>query len=236
MAARALVQLYRVEQPQLLKRRDRGKYHTRQADVRQYGEERVLRDLPGAQLLEAEEQLTRPTVTVSRDVATFLEVEEGATALWNDGLPVPYAVGDGKERPMISRRVLSEEDLERMRELRVRNLMQLWNRKRDEVGLQEDRESDGEIDPDSVESETVLRRRRGELLKAQGRSGSQYVHKRKPGGTTNKEKNRMKPFAMSKYGARVMRKEKRSLKLQKMISGKHKQRKRIANGRMARRR
>merc|ERR1712190_297104 len=65
-----------------------------------------------------------------------------------------------KEKPLLIRRVLSEEDLERLKELRVTNLMKIWNKGRDEIGLHEERESDGEIDVENeVESATVLRQK-----------------------------------------------------------------------------
>ena len=248
MAARSLLSLFRIHHPDLLRKKDRGKYHAKPEDVLQFGEERPMRNIRGAELLDAEEQIVNPTVCITRNVAAFIEVEDGEEELKVGGDEMRYEVVADEaaqtravRKPLLCRRVLSEEDLERLKELRVKNLMSLWNRKREEVGLEEDRESDGEIDiEDQVESATTVRRRRKELRKMQGAGGHQKAWdeygKKKGGGSTNKEKDRNKPFMMTKYALKVMQKGRRNLKLSRIIRGQHKQRLKIEGKRAKRRR
>jgi len=61
------------------------------------------------------------------------------------------------KKPLLINRILTEEDLSRLRELRVKNLMKLWNRKREEVGLKEEEDSDYEIRDNEIKSLTTIR-------------------------------------------------------------------------------
>mmetsp|Transcript_36756 Transcript_36756/g.60527 ORF Transcript_36756/g.60527 Transcript_36756/m.60527 type:complete len:730 (-) Transcript_36756:43-2232(-) len=284
MAARGLVHLYRVENPDLLLKKDRGKYHAKDVDVLQYGEERVIKDLPGAHLFEQEEEILNTKVYVTKEEAAFLgitahaegekagdedgdeedvsdgddeddgsamdEDEEDEVYSDNDDADVEYHVVENdaarkakKRKPLLVRRILSDKDLERLKELRVNNLMKIWNRERDEVGLIEDKESEDEIDADQeVESSTVLAKRRKEQRKEEAKNNGNNqkswdeVAKQKGGTSTNKEKKRQKPFKMSKYGMQCMKKTKRSIKLRKMIMGTHKKRLKTEGKRANRRR
>jgi len=56
MAARGLIHLYRVEKPDLLSRKDRGKYHNKEQS-KEYGEVEIRDDLMGAELFLAEEKI-----------------------------------------------------------------------------------------------------------------------------------------------------------------------------------
>lgn len=201
----------------------------------QYGEVKPLRNIRGADLLDREEQLMNPTVGITPQEADFLEIGDGTNAVTAEGDEIQYEVVDeqtqrrGQRRPLVCRRVLSEDDLTRLKELRVTNLMKIWNRTRDEVGLEEDRESEDEIDPmKEIESSTVLKKRAKELRRKAGSDGvrlrwDEYM-KDKGGGSTNKEKDRNKPFMMTKYALKAMKKGKRSLRLKNMIRGQHKRR------------
>jgi len=126
--------------------------------------------------------------------------------------------GKTDNRPLMARRILSEEDLRRLRELRVKNLMKMWNRTRDEVALKEEQDSDIEIDPDNIESLTTIRRQEKEKRALIGKnkhlnrnrlSWDEYC-KQKGGGKTNAEQKRSKAFHMSKYATAVLQKQKRS--------------------------
>jgi len=295
MAARGLIHLYRLENPEMLKKKDRGKFHANKVDVLEYGEERVMTDLPGAELFEKEERILSKKVYVTKDEADFLEIdcsknkntesndidededgEEHVSDAEMDGVDVDaesenelsssddtvcgdtdddeveyHIVEDDKvrdskkEKPLLIRRVLSDEDLERLRELRVKNLMQIWNREREEVGLEEEKESDDEIDVEQeVESLTVLQKKKKEERKAamkrtnasnKTKTWDEY-RKEHGGGSTNKEKERQKSFQMTKYAQKVMKKGKRSIKLRKMIMGEHKRRLKKEGQRVKRRR
>ena len=294
MASRALIHLYRVENPNLLLRKDRGKYHAKDEDILGFGEERVIRNIPGADLYEKEEELLDNKVYITKDEASFLEVGDDLEMDDGDGdgdenddddaeidgdgdnddgdegmddydsdddvgfeddedKEIRYhIVEDDKERekkvkkkPLLIRKILTDEDLERLKELRVTNLMKLWNRPRDEVGLNEERESDDEIDVEQeVESLTTMAMRkkieRKEAMKKTNCTSNQKTwdeyRKEHGGGSTNKEKQRQKPFTMTKYAINVMRKGKRSIKLQKMILGQHKRRLKREGKRAKRRR
>merc|ERR1712228_563131 len=247
MAARALIHLYRIENPNMLKQRDRGKYHTQNADILDFGEEKITKNIPGAELFEKEEQMLCTKVYITKSEAMFMELDEDGSDDEDDSMDGVYADSDvedvryhivandkereeKKEKPLLIRRVLSEEDLARLKELRVSNLMKIWNKERDEIGLNEERESDGKIDVENeVESATVLRQkfkeRRKEAMKnnpsSNQRTWDEY-RREHGGGSTNKEKARKKPFVMTKYAMKVIKKGKRSIKLQKMIKGQHK--------------
>eukprot|EP01083_Nonionella_stella_P039209 106644_1 len=269
MASRALIHLFRVENPMLLLSKHRGKYHSKEEDVLEYGEQRMINNIPGADLFEQEEEMLSTKVYVTKDEASFLELEKDEIAgnkqaeqededhdiemeSDEDEMEVRYHVVEDeaarkakRAKPLLIRRVLSEEDLERLKELRVNNLMKIWNRKREDVGLLEERESDDEIDYENeVESATTLAAKKKQMRKeamkrANGtknqKTWDQY-RKEHGGGTTNKEKQRKKPFVMTKYALNVMRKGKRSVRLQKMILGQHKRRLKREGKRVKRRR
>merc|ERR1712154_335782 len=145
----------------------------------------------GAELFEKEQEMLDDTVYITKDEATFMEID-------SESENVEIVENKPKKKPLLIRRVLSEEDLDRLKELRVTNLMKLWNRKREEVGLKEERESDDEIDVEQeVESLTTLKLKKKEQRKnimKNGQTSKQKTwdeyRKQKGGGSTNKEKQR----------------------------------------------
>jgi len=109
-------------------------------------------------------------------------------------------------------RILTEEDLSRLRELRVKNLMKLWNRKREEVGLKEEEDSDYEIRDNEIKSLTTIRleakeRRKETALNKSSKQKTWQEYSKKRGGTkSNKESNRNKPFQMTKHASKILQK------------------------------
>ena len=225
MAARGLIGFYRIENPILLANKQRGKYGSMLAGTDRpkiFGEETVLTDLRGADLLAEEDRL----ILDEDRIDAFLDSSEDDESHFSDNSPM------NTHLPLMARRVLSEDDLSRLRELRVKNLMNIWRRKRDQVGLIEDRGhvSDEGIDSLDIESATVIRRRNREARKEQGlamtrkqMTWDQYGQRnaKGSGGSTNKEKARRKSFRMTKRASKVLGKRNRSDQLRRRIHRAH---------------
>ncbi|ETO13595.1 hypothetical protein RFI_23771 [Reticulomyxa filosa] len=270
MAARGLIHLYRVENPHLLVKKDRGKFHSKETP-KNFAEMSVNQDLVGADLFLAEEELLEQSRNQGHDHHNHDSNDDDDDDDGNDGdddgdndgedhpshnkangdtittesqqntteppkgdnnnyIPKSLFIyictdvemkeeGQTKQSlPLMARRILSDEDFRRLRELRVKNLMKMWNRKKEEVALKEEQESDNEIEPSNIESLTTILRQQKEQRAISAKNHQlgkkklkwhEYA-KQKGGGTTNLEKKRMKAFHMSKYATTVLGKQKRS--------------------------
>merc|ERR1712181_165985 len=137
-------------------------------------EEKALRE---QEMMEQRQSQHRALIT--QNEADFLEMELNSDSQMNSEIEIvaedderrtkadAAVAAERDSRPLLIQRVLSDDDLSRLKELRVSNLMALWNRRREEVGLEEERnENEMEIDTAMVQSLTVLRREKKEQRKA----------------------------------------------------------------------
>ena len=245
MASRGLIHLYRIVNPSLLENKHRGKYGSlnmrrMEAQNKQFifGDEQITVGIPGGDLFEREEELLERikngdnTVEITQEEADFIEIDSDFDNTSTDDGEI-VVIGNNESNnntSLIHTRILDDDDLDRIKELRVKNLMQLWGKKsRDQVGLKEDEINYKDIGIDEKEMESITtqklrdkQRRKDIALNKERNQLSWDEYRKEKGGTkTNKEHQRSKPFKMTQKAKAVIKKSRRSGKLKNILAKEH---------------
>lgn len=162
MAARSLTHLYRLENPELLYKKDRGRW-AKLAYKYEYGKKKVDVFIKGLELLAHEEQWK------------FKSVEE-----------------------LMTGKLLRDEDLTRIKQLRVKNLAEKYNVSKSRIVLNESGEIGKELEEKDIMSENILLKEKksyNKKLSVGPLHWTEYM-KKLSGTGTNKEKKRKKQYQM----------------------------------------
>ena len=235
-AAKSLISTFREMNPELLRRKDRGKPSDdpeKDARPSAFGEVRVAAFVPGTELLslaedrDAAAQAREGTVEESANSGSDGEVEG------EDDQPAdPFSPEDRQRRAVAlsSLRPLTEDDFRRIRELRQErtHLPALAGSKRARREAQADDESDEDSEPDTAGRidpteilPTAYRQRQDKaarlasILEGREERGSFGARKGHDGGTTNRQKEKHKNPIMLKRkleGRRAMKARKNTVR------------------------
>uniref|UniRef100_A0A7S2CST8 Protein SDA1 n=1 Tax=Octactis speculum TaxID=3111310 RepID=A0A7S2CST8_9STRA len=231
MAGRSFVNLIREEYPALLKRKERGKDHVKDAKPLAYGQSHVSTGVEGADLLEAYERGELELSDESGDEEDgFVECEEEGEDVEGEEEEegeegeapelVPVSANgsaedrQGRKRPRIDAvRILGAEDFARIERLKAEFKVGGKRRGGDyRTGVSKSDLDDG-FAPSDLDAYHVNRRKNMEERMAtvlQGRE--KFMMKSHAGGLTNTEKRRTKNQAMVKHGRAVREKISKSSK------------------------
>ncbi|EIE25800.1 SDA1-domain-containing protein [Coccomyxa subellipsoidea C-169] len=235
-AARGLIGLFRELNPSMLEKKDRGRGADLEAAPLSYGASRVQSRVEGAQLLQRgdeEEERSEGEESGSEKEDLGFEDEDAAEAL-DDGAAAAAAASDeegaeeggseldlddeGAEEgdPLEYGRILTEEDFERIRELRHRKMVEGVMRKhglksaskRERLLAEAEDEADEamaeqarhlRVDPNALTSKQKSRKDKAERMASvlEGREGREFGasasrRKQKTGGSSNKQKLKKK--------------------------------------------
>lgn len=188
MAARSLVHLYRLENPELLYKKDRGKW-AKMAYKYEYGQKKVEICIKGLELLAHEGQWK------------YKSIEE-----------------------LMTTKLLTDEDVLRIKQLRIKNLAERYNVRKNRIVLDENGEIGKELHEKDIKSEKqiIKENRQGKKLLKKLTVGplhwTEYM-KKLSGTGTNKEKKRKKHFQMI-INSEGRRKNKRNEQFQKKLKSK----------------
>ncbi|CEO97306.1 unnamed protein product (mitochondrion) [Plasmodiophora brassicae] len=230
MAARSLLSLYREINPMLLDKKDRGRPNglPQQAPL-DFGEEQVATDVPGAHLLrlqddEDEQAGSSDEWSVDEDVPMTdsdadesdqedddeeppMLVDEDEAAALREMVAAGLEMQKQATVPLGAVEILTPKDFERLEAMRKQEVAAGLSSKR------RSREEGHTVDPMELEASTKQKRRRLEerieLMKANKEERkAMFAPGGKKGGNsaTNEEKNRKKPFMLTKFSKSLQKK------------------------------
>jgi len=198
MAARSLIHLYRLENPDLLAKKDQGKWKDF-AYRYNFGDQNISDTIKGLELLAEERGLTHLT-----------------------------------PQELMSEMILDDDDIERIRELRIDALANKYGVSHDRIVLNDDGEVGQEMTAEDIKSATQIKREakaaQAELkAKAPGKKHWTEYMTEIAGTGTNKDKERTKDFQMMKKKNSVLGKRKRTTRDTERLERKLKKRKKEQN-------
>jgi len=162
MAARSLIHLYRLENPELLLKKDRGKW-VKMAYKYEYGRSKLDLLIKGLELLAQEKKWK------------FKSIEE-----------------------LMTTKLLTDEDLLRIKQLRIKNLSEKYDVCKNRIILNENGEIGTELNENDIKPKSQITREKKKIhgkLTAGPLHWTEYM-KKLNGTGTNKEKIRKKNFQM----------------------------------------
>ena len=207
MAARSLLNAVREINPMILERKERGKFHDKEAKPRAYGEHLVHDGVDGAELLK--EGVDKERILSEEDILKIRQLKRQMEAEKRDPRKKKRKVGE-----MNGEGEGSESEEEEIMD----------------TGFITDSDDEGNVNDGSVlpsQLEGAVKRRKRELLDRlksvyEGREGAHEIEKRRTGGTSNREKEkRTKNYLMVSKSRKVRAKAHQSLRQQQLALKKH---------------
>ncbi|KAG5183588.1 SDA1-domain-containing protein [Tribonema minus] len=213
IAARGFTNLVREVHPRLLRARDRGKHHDISAQPAQYGEQKVLEGVDGAELLTL------------ADAGILQGADEGEKEE-EDGMEM-----DLRKIQVIqtmradATRILTQEDFDKIKKLKAKAAEQRldprFRRKRKSTAQdvlsddEEEMDTNPSLAVNAADLEGYKKRRRATLeerLESVLKGREKFEQNTHGGGLTNTEKQRKKNFLMVRKGRNLREKQKEQVR------------------------